>query len=192
MNSEPAPVAGLQPLTPPTLERVLKFCLAKDPEDRWQSARDLRQELQWVAEGAAVAPSVGASHDSRLAWILAAVLLIALGGLAFLHLRETPPIPAAARFTIAPPEQTRIAPGPPWGSPLAVSPDGRRIVFVAVGKDGKPERKTRARHSGRPLASGSRSSRTTGSSASRSPEVRRRRCANAKRAAGAERGTGTT
>ena len=57
---------------------------------------------------------------------------------ALARLREAPPEnPAPARFTIPAPEQTTFAPGPPWGSPLAVSPDGRRLVFGAIGKDGR-------------------------------------------------------
>src|SRR6266851_1426649 len=51
MTSEPAPMSSLQPMTPPALDRVVKRSLAKDPDDRWQSARDLEVELKWVAEG---------------------------------------------------------------------------------------------------------------------------------------------
>ena len=52
LSSEPAPISTLQPMSPPLLDRVVKRCLAKDPDDRWQSARDLMLELKWVAEGA--------------------------------------------------------------------------------------------------------------------------------------------
>ena len=48
-----ADLAALQPLTPPALDRVVKACLAKDPEDRWQTARDVASELRWIAEGSA-------------------------------------------------------------------------------------------------------------------------------------------
>src|SRR3989454_2813298 len=51
LSSEPQPMAALQPMTPPALERVVKRCLAKDPEERWQSASDLASELSWIAEG---------------------------------------------------------------------------------------------------------------------------------------------
>ena len=40
-------------MTPPALDRVVKRCLVKDPDDRWQSARDLEQELKWIADGGA-------------------------------------------------------------------------------------------------------------------------------------------
>jgi serine/threonine protein kinase len=51
LMAEPAPISAVEPLTPPGLERIVKKCLAKDPELRWQTARDLLDELTWVAEG---------------------------------------------------------------------------------------------------------------------------------------------
>ena len=50
LTSEPPPITKAQPMTPPALERVVKRCLAKDPEERWQTARDLASELKWIAE----------------------------------------------------------------------------------------------------------------------------------------------
>src|SRR6202165_3077265 len=50
LEADPPPISSLQPMTPPALERVVKTCLAKDPEDRWQTARDLTRELKWVSE----------------------------------------------------------------------------------------------------------------------------------------------
>ncbi len=52
LKDDPPPIASLQPLAPPTLDRVVKKCLAKDPDYRWQSARDMLDELKWVAESA--------------------------------------------------------------------------------------------------------------------------------------------
>ena len=53
MTSEPQPIAQLQPMTPPALDRLVKVCLAKDPDDRLQTAHDVMQELKWIGEGAA-------------------------------------------------------------------------------------------------------------------------------------------
>ncbi len=53
--------SSLQPLTPAALDRIVSVCLAKDPEDRWQSARDLRTELRWVAQ----APSAPAAASRK-------------------------------------------------------------------------------------------------------------------------------
>src|ERR1700730_6746022 len=51
MTTDPPPIAASQPLTPPGLDHIVKKCMAKDPEDRWQIARDLSSELRWIAEG---------------------------------------------------------------------------------------------------------------------------------------------
>ena len=51
LATKPQPIEELVPLTPPALERIVSRCLAKDPEDRWQTARDVAAELQWVAQG---------------------------------------------------------------------------------------------------------------------------------------------
>src|SRR6202795_4715931 len=50
LTAEPQPMANLQPMTPLALERVVKKCLAKDPDERWQSASDLASELNWITE----------------------------------------------------------------------------------------------------------------------------------------------
>src|SRR5262249_57257021 len=50
LEKEPAPITGLKPLTPPALEHAIRSCLAKDPEDRWQTARDLSHQLKWIGE----------------------------------------------------------------------------------------------------------------------------------------------
>ena len=60
LDSQPAPMATSEPMTPPTLDRVVTKCLAKDPEDRWHSAHDLTDELKWtVQERAVPAPPGG-------------------------------------------------------------------------------------------------------------------------------------
>ncbi len=86
LTTEPQPMAALQPMTPPTLERVVKKCLAKDPEDRWQSASDLASELNWIAEGGsrveeAERHPAGGRRLERLGWLVAATLfLVVLAG----------------------------------------------------------------------------------------------------------------
>src|ERR1700682_3207156 len=51
LEPDPPPISTLQPMTPPALERTVKRCLAKEPDDRWQTARDLEVQLKWIAEG---------------------------------------------------------------------------------------------------------------------------------------------
>ena len=50
LSSEPAPISAIQPLAPPAFDRLVKTCLAKDPDERWQSAHDVMSELKWISE----------------------------------------------------------------------------------------------------------------------------------------------
>ena len=51
MSATPAPPSALQPMSPPSLDRVVTKCLAKDPDARWQTASDLQDELTWITAG---------------------------------------------------------------------------------------------------------------------------------------------
>jgi len=143
MNVEPPPISTLQPMTPPALDRAVKICLAKDPEDRWQTARDVWRELKWIAEGgwqaAPVAPApIGRlAFPGRLAWSVAAVLLVAglaLG--AFTYFRPAPAEPQAVRFSVGPPEGGSFNAAPYF---LSVSPDGSKLAFIAADASGKSQ-----------------------------------------------------
>src|SRR6202051_5017416 len=59
LEKEPPAMSSLQPMTPPALDRVVKRCLAKDRDDRWQTARDLEVEVKWIAEGGSQAGEAG-------------------------------------------------------------------------------------------------------------------------------------
>jgi len=141
LETDPPPMITVAPMTPPALDRVVKRCLAKDPDDRWQTARDLEQELKWIADGgaqidgAAVHSSLGGSAIKvrTLRLVSGAVLLvIALTGLAvwFLKPNPAPPPKLVSRFGIVPPASQRLA--AVENSTLAISPDGRRIVYMAL------------------------------------------------------------
>src|ERR1700731_1290249 len=66
MSSDPPAMSSLQPMTPPALDRVVKKCLAKEPEKRWQSASDLTDALTWIAEGESrAAPATAPAKSSR-------------------------------------------------------------------------------------------------------------------------------
>jgi eukaryotic-like serine/threonine-protein kinase len=132
MSSDPAPISSVQPMSPPALDRVVKTCLAKDPEDRWQSAADIKRELQWVGEGsqaeASAYPRRASRGRERLAWIAFALAAAAALIAGFPQLRRKPESGRVFRSSILPPEKAQFA---FQGSPPALSPDGRRIVFRA-------------------------------------------------------------
>ena len=77
LYTNPQPPAMLQPQTPLALDRVIRKCLAKDPQDRCQTARELKDELQWIAEGMLQSepgkPGGPVSNKKRFPWVLSAV-----------------------------------------------------------------------------------------------------------------------
>jgi|HubBroStandDraft_6_1064221.scaffolds.fasta_scaffold06746_2 Tol biopolymer transport system component len=83
LTVEPPSIVQLQPLAPPALERVVKKCLAKDPDERWQSASDLATELNWIIEGGGHTAGAGHSGDGKktreaLAWLVSGILTVVL------------------------------------------------------------------------------------------------------------------
>jgi hypothetical protein len=137
LATEPRPLKELQPLTPLALERAIKRCLAKDPDDRWQTARDLAIELKWIADSGssagAAAPPRKVGVTSREV-ILTIALVLALGAatiLGFLY-KERPAADAHVTRTYIKPRGTSgfIFSGDQKG--FALSPDGRNIAYVAA------------------------------------------------------------
>ncbi len=133
LRDELPPVSRVQPLSPPAFDRLIARCVAKLPEERWQTAKDLLEELKWVGESRSqqVGPSmrpVGAGE--RVKWsaalLMIALLAIALAALAMVHFREKVPEPAEMRVDITTPPTSA-------SSEFALSPDGKSIVFVASG-----------------------------------------------------------
>jgi eukaryotic-like serine/threonine-protein kinase len=144
LSREPVPISSIQPMSPPALDRLVRTCLAKDPDDRWQSARDLLAELRWISEGgsqAGVPAPVAARRKSRahLAWALATgATIVAAGSLTALYLARSgarlPSCPVRA-FILAP-DKARID-FSAYGGNLSVSPDGRYMTFAATAEGGK-------------------------------------------------------
>ena len=125
------PMSTLQPLTPPMLERVATKCLAKNPDDRWQTAHDLSDELKWIAERESHA-NAGVSQRQRgtrrLAYIATAgaVLVGMVTVLAWRALDRPPTDHPVVRMALTPPDRTEE-----FGRSAAVSPDGRWLTFIA-------------------------------------------------------------
>jgi serine/threonine protein kinase/Tol biopolymer transport system component len=132
---------------PGVMDRVVRRSMAKDPDERWQSALDLKAELEWIVEGGAAAAPRGASAHSpwreRAGWIVASVLFVVLAVSLVLSPGRRRPLSAGAvsRFSVYPPEGTfftgssfATAPVPQF----SLSPDGRALVFVAAPIGARP------------------------------------------------------
>ena len=96
LAAEPQPISAIQPMSPPSLDRVVKTCIAKDPDERFQNVHDVKLQLQWIAEGgsqAGVPAPVAAQRKTRdrVAWIVAAVAVLAALALSLIHFREPAP-----------------------------------------------------------------------------------------------------
>src|SRR5438067_7600387 len=107
MNSEPDAISRLQPRSPPSLERVIRTCLAKDPDERWQTAHDVKLELKWILEGSSqagvpVPVALRRRWRERAAWTAVAILALAAVMATAGYLRRAPVPPPAVRFTIEP------------------------------------------------------------------------------------------
>ena len=108
-------------VAPASLDWAMRVCLAKDPDERWQSARDLRRALERVTATENVERRSLQSRFGRTAWGVAALGIIVAAGLAFIHFRELPPDQPVIFSNIAIPENSNLG-------FLALSPDGRRLV----------------------------------------------------------------
>ncbi len=130
LHTEPAPISAVAPMTPPAFDRIVKTCLAKDPEERWQSAADVRRELRWVTEGSQSGVVPSTPPRGRLPWLPWAVAALAtLLAAAALLSRPRPPAAASSEpmlLSIVPPQRTVLT------DSFEISPDGRRLAFVGI------------------------------------------------------------
>ena len=132
LEHEPAPLSSLEPI-PPAIERTVMKCLAKDPLERWQTARDLASELAWLLRtdsGAAASVHTDTSARRR-AWMLATAAVVAIAVFVVYATTRTPQanaLPAPVRFLAAAPPNSvfTVAAGA-----FSISPDGRHLAFTA-------------------------------------------------------------
>ncbi|MGH9774631.1 MAG: protein kinase domain-containing protein [Candidatus Acidiferrales bacterium] len=129
LREEPRPMRELQPLTPLLLEQIVKTCLAKDPDDRPQSAHDLKLQLDWIRESSGISEVLKAGAEKpparskvpRIALAAGLLVLLMIGVIAFLY---WPQNPRAERLEFSIPLHEDV-------SHLALSADGRMLAFVS-------------------------------------------------------------
>jgi Tol biopolymer transport system component len=142
LSGEPQPISALQPLTPPALERVVKTCLAKDADDRWQTAHDVMLELKWIEEGGSqagvAAPVVHRRRTrERVSWSIAIVALIAAAALWVLYVRALHAPSRVLKMAVPIPEELKLTLDQENVGSLTISPSGRYVTFPATSADGK-------------------------------------------------------
>ncbi len=136
MKEEPRPISVIQPMSPPALERVVKQCLAKEPDDRWQTAGDLKRALEWTSEGGSqvgipVKVSTRRRVRERALWSATIVLAVATALLGFKFLTQKAPAKKVTRFAVSPPKGLKQMLWP------QISPDGTTIAFLAKDTTGQ-------------------------------------------------------
>ena len=131
MTSDPPPISRVQAMSPPALDHIVETCLAKKPDERWQTAADLGRQLKWVVEGGSqpgVFVPVGASvrsGPSVAVVVAAAIALSVFTGVAVWNVKPEPAAPLA-RFVVDP----SIGIVRQGDLDVAITPDGTGIVYL--------------------------------------------------------------
>jgi len=142
LESDPAPISALKPNTPTAFERLVTTCLQKNPEERYQSAQDIKLELQWIAldrssPAVATATPEPAKKKERIGWAAAVVAAIVVGAAAAILFYHPAQSVRSIRAVIDPPEKTTLNLTGDSAGPPVLSPDGASIAFAATAADGK-------------------------------------------------------
>ena len=132
LATEPPPLSQAAPMTPPALDRLVRYCMAKEREERIQSAHDVKLQLEWIAEAGSQAgvPALVVARrktSQRLAWVVAGLGIAAAIVFAVGFVLRAPVPPHPLRVSILPPEQHTFDP-----MSAAISPDGTKLAFVAT------------------------------------------------------------
>ncbi len=123
LEKEPVPISAIQPLTPPAFEHVVTACLAKSPDERFQTAHDVALQLKWIAQNGVPAPRSQEKEGGKyalLAWLLAGGFALLL--IAFLIWWRASGVPAQTTYF--------SAPLPFAARSVAVAPNGHTVVIA--------------------------------------------------------------
>jgi Tol biopolymer transport system component len=136
VSSQPEPISSLAPMSPPSLDHLVRKCLEKDADGRWQSAHDVAGQLEWIADagsqaGVASAITVRRRTRSWMGWLAAVVVVATIAVLATKALQPTPPAdPPPMMFSVQAPAGTSIA-------NVLPSPDGSTLLLRVVDERGE-------------------------------------------------------
>jgi len=138
LSTEPRPISTVQPMLPPSLDHVVKKCLSKDAEDRWQNAQDVASELKWVSEqisqgqtSPVVSRRVSKIRTTSIVaaiFILTTIVFAAIAGYFYTAAHQKP----VFKVSILPEPNTTMS----QAGSLAVSPNGKLVAFVALAQGG--------------------------------------------------------
>jgi Tol biopolymer transport system component len=132
LERQPEPVTALNAASPPALDYVIRTCLAKDPDDRFQTAHDISLQLKWIAgysSGALEHPGPARRHKRLIplaGWVVAAAVLVVLA--AVMLLRRSPAT-HVTRFALTIPAGQNL---PLDSGSLAITADGTKLAYVAA------------------------------------------------------------
>ena len=137
LASDPPPISRIQPMSPLALDRVVKSCLAKDPDDRLQTVHDVKLELRWLADSPTNAAAARDEH--RRLWISGTLIVLIVASLitAAYFLRPRSSQSGTAKRVLirlsgsAPLALARLAPLDIGRTSFALSPNGTQLVYVA-------------------------------------------------------------
>jgi eukaryotic-like serine/threonine-protein kinase len=146
LERDPAPISASRPASPAALDRVVKTCLAKDPDDRFQSVHDVKLQLKWAGEASAAAAGSAAdaaatghagaasavSKGTWLPWAIAGVVTLAALALAAGLLLKKPAQQRSIRAEISTGGDLQFGTFGPTNGGFAVSPDSTHVVFSAT------------------------------------------------------------
>jgi serine/threonine protein kinase/Tol biopolymer transport system component len=138
MSADPPPLTNVLSAATPALDHVVKRCLAKNPDDRWQTAGDVMRELKWIADApvpVAITPSGVAKRNRRFgnaSLVANLALVVALAVIAATYFRRVPADSHVYRSTIL----ATLTSDPNAATRLSLSPDGRRLAFIGLDANG--------------------------------------------------------
>jgi eukaryotic-like serine/threonine-protein kinase len=139
LEKDPEPISAAKPI-PSAFEHVVKTCLQKNPEERFQTAHDVRLQLKWIGQERPPAPAadVPARHPwDRLGWAAALLMAIVAAMIVWFFLSRPIPLVRTTHTVIAPPEGGSFRLTGDLSGPPVLSPDGSSVAFSAGAPDGK-------------------------------------------------------